>query len=52
LVVAEPEQPAMLRIKTAAMLNDRKAAMNFIGILFILIFLHFFDDVSRWNQVS
>jgi hypothetical protein len=52
LVVAEPEQAVMPRIKTTAKLNDRKAAMNFVGFLFILIILHPFYNVSRWNQVS
>ena len=52
LVVAEPEQAVMPRIKTTVKLNDRKAAMNFVGFLFILIIVHPFDNVSRWNQVS
>jgi len=42
----------MLRIKTVAKLNDRKAAMNFIGILFILNFPHSIENIARYNPVD
>jgi hypothetical protein len=52
LVVVEPEQAAILRVKAATNPNDRKAVINFIDFLFILNFPHSIENIARRNLVG